>query len=151
MDLQLQILGDCKARLKRSIRLVTENRFTSRRMRLIEEDDVQTCGCRASARASSPGTAGGALCSDGAACDNVRDKYECLIGFCSKRCANMRMQRKQWCASLRVRDAGGRGLGLFATARLPARAFLLEYVGEVIDEEEKSARMEAYARSARHF
>jgi hypothetical protein len=152
MELQLTMLGDCRSRLRRGIRLITENRFTSRRMRLIEEDDVQTCGCRTAARSSPGGAAlGAAICADASCCDNVRDKYECLIGFCSKRCANMRMQRKQWCPSLRVRDAGDRGLGVFATEALPARAFLLEYVGEVIDEEEKVRRMEAYARGARHF
>ena len=143
LALQRAIMGPTP--MHAGTRLIHTNRFVSRKMRMLEEDDVQQCSCK-TARPQ------GAICCD-ARCENVQGKMECLIGFCSrsKRCGNMRLQRMQWCPALRVVPSGERGLGLAVTERTPARSFLLEYLGEVLNEAEKAKRMEAYARSGRHF
>ena len=132
------MLGDTP--LPHGVRLVTENVFRGRRMRLLCEDDVPVCSCR-ERFASAP-----QLCAS-TACENVAVRAECLDGFCSpSRCYNKRLQRRQWCPALRVVDAGARGLGLAATALIPAGTFLLEYCGEILSAEEKDARLRSGTR-----
>jgi hypothetical protein len=136
LALQRSIMGPIS--MHPGTRLIHTNRFVSRKMRLLEEDDVQQCSCRTAQPQ-------GAICAD-ARCENVQGKMECLIGFCSRarRCCNMRLQRMQWCPVLRVVESGERGLGLAVTERTPERTFLLEYLGEVLNEAEKARRMERY-------
>jgi hypothetical protein len=147
LALQRLYMGDLP--LPPGVRLVGGNVYTkSRPMRLINADDVQNCSCRTRSRA------GEAICgADDTACDNASTRSECLIGFCSRaRCGNMRLQRGQWWAGLRVEDAGARGLGIIVRDT-PIRkgTFLLEYFGEVLSNAEKDIRMAAYAAAARHF
>jgi SET domain-containing protein len=47
-------------------------------------------------------------------------------------------------------QAGGKGWGIVATARIPKGTFVIEYVGEVIDSEELEDRAENYIND-KHF
>ena len=53
--------------------------------------------------------------------------------------------------ALDVFDAGEKGLGLRTTTDMPAGALLGEYVGDVVNEVEKDARLKDYASKGRHF
>jgi histone-lysine N-methyltransferase SETD2 len=79
--------------------------------------------------------------------------YECDSRFCpcGEACGNQRFQRRQYCR-IEMRRAGRKGHGLFAGQRIRKGDFIVEYVGEVLEERAYAARKEAYAEAGqRHF
>ena len=128
----------------REFRHVDENVIKFRKLRLLDEEDVQTCDCRSN-------TAEGDICHQDTTCSNRGTRVECLIGFCSKaRCQNMRLQKKQK-LPLKVIDAGCKGRGLVAMEPIKTGTMLSEYTGEVIPTSEYKRRMELYAAAGGHF
>jgi hypothetical protein len=78
---------------------------------------------------------------------------ECVSGYCpcGRECKNQRFQRKQYC-KFEIRRAGVKGFGLFAKQAIKASSFIVEYVGEVLDEEEYVRRKEYYhSVGQRHY
>lgn len=100
---------------------------------------------------------------------------ECVGRFCpcEERCSNQMFSQRKWAQvrshlatqraagtghearlnplnpcplQLAVRRAGRKGFGLFADQDLPAGAFLIEYVGEVIEEDEFERRRKLYRK-----
>ena len=114
------------------VQMITENVYTHRKPRQIDEDDVLTCSCRHSRRVRK-GKDGSKvelpICCD-ETCENYSVRTECLIGFCSKaRCQNQRLQRKQFNPVALV-DCGMKGLGLVVSINwLRARVALLTVLG----------------------
>ena len=99
-----------------------------------------------------PASGGGASCGR-AACLNGMLNMECVSGYCpcGKECLNQRFQRKQYC-KFEVRRAGLKGFGLFAKEDIKKGAFIVEYVGEVLDEEEYLRRKDYYhSVGQRHY
>ena len=86
-------------------------------------------------------------------CVNRGCKVECIIEMCGvnlandgRVCQNSRIQQDQR-ADIEVFDAGDKGRGLRARADLPAGTFLLEYVGEVVNERVLKKRLRRYERA----
>lgn len=74
-------------------------------------------------------------------CMNAYSNIECSPEFCAakERCANQNFQRgKQF--SLKIKMTELKGLGLFSKDKIHAGAFVVEYMGEVIDEAERDKR-----------
>ena len=145
LSLQRAYMGDFP--LPAGTRLISSNVYRSRKVRQVDEDDVQVCSCR-------DRDAEGPLCAPDGPCENATVKCECIVGFCSRsRCGNMRLQNGSWWPDLRVAEIPGCGLGVRVTGTRTAvkGTFLMEYFGEIVDTAEKDARMDAYARAHRHF
>jgi hypothetical protein len=99
-----------------------------------------------------PASAKGISCSH-EDCLNGMLNIECITGFCEsgKECRNQRFQRRQYAKS-EIRRAGLKGFGLFALEHIKKGAFIIEYVGEVLDEEEYLRRKEYYhSVGQRHY
>lgn len=99
-----------------------------------------------------PASAGGTSCMH-LKCLNGMLNMECISGYCAcgKECQNQRFQRKQY-SKFDVARAGLKGFGLYAKAAIPKGHFIVEYVGEVLDEEEYLRRKEYYASvGQRHY
>jgi histone-lysine N-methyltransferase SETD2 len=77
---------------------------------------------------------------------NKDDFKECTSKTCvygdddGKLCGNRSMQRRKH-AEVHVRQAAGKGHGLFAAKVIEPNSFIIEYVGEVIDDAEAAARL----------
>jgi hypothetical protein len=86
-------------------------------------------------------------------CINRGCKVECIIEMCDvnlandgRVCKNSRIQQNQR-ANVEVFDAGDKGRGLRACEDLPAGTFILEYVGEVINDRVLMKRLRRYERA----
>lgn len=67
------------------------------------------------------------------------------------RCCNQQFTRREY-AALEVLPAGAKGYGLFTRDGVRAGQFIVEYVGEVLEEEEYARRKEHYAAvGQRHY
>ena len=97
------------------------------------------CGCE-------PNTAGEKICCDHR-CINYSTQTECFR--CRSECSNRRFQNKQY-AKLAVIETPGKGHGLFAGEDLKRKQFLMEYVGEIINEQEFARRSSERGRLLEH-
>lgn len=124
--------------------LVTENQYTHRARKAQDEDDIMICQCRMR-------TYGGKGC--GPDCLNRLLNIECVPGYCPScdECHNQMFSRRQY-ADIEKRRAGAKGFGLFANTDLPAGHFVIQYLGEVLEEEEYMRRKVHYQASGqRHY
>eukprot|EP00884_Botryococcus_braunii_P013408 jgi/Botrbrau1/22068/Bobra.0638s0001.1 len=124
--------------------LITENIYTHRQVKVQDEDDVMLCHCK-------PPNDGSPAC--GETCINRALNMECDGNFCpcGAACTNQEFTRRQY-ARLEVRRAGGKGFGLYCAEDIKRGQFIIEYMGEVLDEDEYSRRKEFYMeRSQRHY
>lgn len=74
-------------------------------------------------------------------CVNALSCIECSPEFCGakERCRNQNFQRgKKF--SLKIKSTQSKGLGLFSKNEIHAGAFVIEYIGEIIDEFEQTKR-----------
>lgn len=92
-------------------------------------------------------------CGDSLDCINRVTSVECVNGKlgCGDDCRNQRFQKHQY-APIEVFDADKKGYGVRARAPLKEGAFVYEYIGEVIGEDEFRQRMVLYDESKiKHF
>ena len=131
-----------KARRPTIWQQVSANLYTHRERNMYNDDETMVCGCSRDQKVP---------CGEG--CINRELFQECSEVYCphGSRCTNRRFQLKQY-APLDVLRAGRKGFGLFAKEDLPAGTFLIEYVGEVLEEEEYERRKQFYEKShQRHY
>lgn len=86
-------------------------------------------------------------------CLNRMLNIECVAKYCpcGERCTNRCFSKRVY-AKLEIRRAGAKGFGLFAAEDVKAGQFIVEYVGEVLEEEEYARRKEFYiATGQRHY
>lgn len=86
-------------------------------------------------------------------CLNGMLNIECIAGYCpcGKECRNQRFQKRQY-GRVEVRRAGLKGMGLYSKELIKKGSFIIEYVGEVLDEEEYVRRKEYYfSVGQRHY
>ena len=129
-----------------------DNIYLHRKQKKLYEDDIMVCACRPAAKP--PAVHGkGVSVACGHNCLNRMLNIECIAAFCpcAKECKNQRFTRKQY-AKLETRRAGIKGFGLFTKEALKKGQLIIEYVGEVLDEDEYVRRKEYYASvGQRHY
>lgn len=83
-------------------------------------------------------------CSTKSTCINVFSNIECCAELCpaQERCQNQQF-RKGIQYVLKIRRTATKGWGLFAMEEIPAGKFIVEYMGEVIDDVELARRFSA--------
>ena len=133
--------------------LVTENVYIHRHAKQLHEDDIMLCACAPipNSSANPPSSSSGVVVGGcGEACINRTLNLECVSGHCpsctrdDEDCGNQRFARKQG-AELESKRAGPKGFGLFSKVDLVKGQFIIEYVGEVLEEEEYARRKNFYA------
>lgn len=80
-------------------------------------------------------------------CLNVAMMMECVT--CQTNCCNKRFQQNKFCAT-EVREAPGKGHGLFAMQDIKKRDLVIEYLGEIVSSKEFQTRMRR-ANSEKHL
>ncbi|KAI5790241.1 hypothetical protein EDC01DRAFT_630939 [Geopyxis carbonaria] len=113
-----------------------------------QDGEIMTCECRAEWNGKI-----NAACGEDSDCINRATRMECVEVDCGcgEACQNMRFQRREY-ANVSVIKAHKKGYGLRANTYLAANDFIYEYVGEVIDEQRFSKRMESYDKQGiKHF
>lgn len=111
--------------------------------------EIMTCECPSEYDSSGVNHA----CGDDSDCINRLTSIECRNDHssCGKNCQNQRFQKKAY-APLDVILTEKKGLGLRALEDIPSGSFIIEYVGEVIDDRHWRKRMETYEREGvKHF
>eukprot|EP00798_Chlamydomonas_sp_ICE-L_P005065 gene5065-34860_t len=124
--------------------LIHSNAIMHRKRKVQDEDDVMICNCN-------PPWRRGDGCGPG--CINRMLCIECSPGFCPSEdmCTNQAFSRRQY-ADLEVRRAGAKGFGLFSNKAVKAGQFLIEYIGEALEEDEYQRRKSFYqAVGQRHY
>lgn len=83
-------------------------------------------------------------CSIESGCINVFSNIECSPEFCPAKgyCLNQNFRRGQQ-FSFQIQKTDSKGWGLFAMEEIPARRFIIEYTGEVLDNIEFEHRFKA--------
>lgn len=81
-------------------------------------------------------------CSIENSCHNALLNIECDPYFCPalNKCENQYFHNQKSRSSLQIKQTGTKGWGLFTNESIPARHFLVEYKGEVIDKAEFQQR-----------
>lgn len=123
--------------------LVSSNLYPHRSRNTQDDDEIMVCQC----------VLGADDVACGEHCLNRMLNIECVEKFCpnGSRCTNRQFSQRKY-ASLEIKRAGKKGFGLFAKEDLQAGQFLVEYVGEVLDEEEYIRRKQFYEGShQRHY
>jgi hypothetical protein len=118
---------------------ITRNIFTHRPPKTVTEDDVMICSCVVE---------DGVGC--GADCLNRLVLAECDPAYCpcGTACQNQRFSRRKF-KETAVERTGKKGHGLFAKEHIKAGEFILEYLGEVLHEEDYAMRKERYQEEGR--
>eukprot|EP01122_Echinamoeba_exundans_P010677 TRINITY_DN4048_c0_g2_i2.p1 TRINITY_DN4048_c0_g2~~TRINITY_DN4048_c0_g2_i2.p1 ORF type:complete len:613 (-),score=127.29 TRINITY_DN4048_c0_g2_i2:38-1798(-) len=131
-----------KGQEPRGYERIDRNIYPCRPKHKWSKDDVIVCECKLKPDQTEGCTVG---------CLNRVLLVECVGEYCpcGEKCANRRFQLMQY-APIRPVEAGGKGWGIVATARIPKGTFVIEYVGEVIDSEELEDRAETYIND-KHF
>lgn len=122
--------------------LIKTNLYPHRSKKQQDEDEIMVCQCRDSDEDPC-----------GEHCLNRMLNIECVEKYCpnGSRCLNRAFAQRRY-ASLDVLRAGKKGFGLYAKEDLKAGQFIVEYVGEVLDEEEYLRRKQFYEAShQRHY
>ena len=125
--------------------LVAENIYPHRSRKQQDEDEIMVCQCKPVFGSDCVGC--------GEHCLNRMLNIECVEKYCPNgaRCSNQIFSRRMY-APIEIRRAGKKGFGLFTKKDLKAGEFIVEYVGEVLDEEEYARRKQFYEASAqRHY
>ncbi|XP_046358620.1 histone-lysine N-methyltransferase ASH1L-like [Haliotis rufescens] len=79
---------------------------------------------------------------------------ECSPNSCpgGENCSNQRLQRHEWAPGLEKFVTEERGYGVCTTQQIPAGSFILEYLGEVVSEQEFRRRMMTeYSQERHHY
>ncbi|KAL9655428.1 hypothetical protein ABK040_016841 [Willaertia magna] len=135
---------------------ILENEFlgstTIFHLKHLKEDDIIMCNCGPNYSKSNNNKdyAGDDHC--GNLCVNRILCMECIIGHCPchDKCTNNNFQKRSW-AKVCVKQSGEKGYGLFSKEDIiPKGKFIIEYVGEVIDEKIYKQRQSEYD-GERHY
>ncbi|XP_058786903.1 histone-lysine N-methyltransferase ASHH2-like isoform X1 [Vicia villosa] len=123
---------------------ISTNEFLHRNPKTHTLDEVMVCHCE-------PPPEGKLGCGD--ECLNRILNIECVEGTCpcGDRCSNQQFQKRKY-SRLKWFKCGKKGYGLKALERVPKGHFIIEYVGEVLDNHAYEERQREYAlKGHRHF
>ncbi|KAI3972888.1 hypothetical protein MKX01_019546 [Papaver californicum] len=124
--------------------LIKTNSFLHRKRKTQVIDEIMVCHCK-------PPQDGQLGCGD--ECLNRMLNIECVHGTCpcGDLCSNQQFQKRKYAKFQWVR-CGKKGFGLQLQQTVPEGAFLIEYVGEVLDLHSYEVRQKEYAsRGQKHF
>lgn len=104
-----------------------------------KNEDVTKCSCDAQSEAP---------CSSDSDCLNRLMNFECNSSNCraGDKCCNQRFKRRQY-VKAKPFNTGSRGWGLKAMQDIKEGTFIVEYVGELIDEKECNRRLDEKAKN----
>ncbi|XP_067145444.1 uncharacterized protein ash1 [Centruroides vittatus] len=108
--------------------------------------EVQSCNCIRPKEATEKGC--------GPDCLNRIMYVECnpQLCPCGDQCSNERIQRHEWSPGLERFMTADRGWGIRTTEAIKAGSFILEYLGEVVSEQQFRQRMiERYSNDRHHY
>ena len=124
------------------VNLIKRNLYLCRQRRALRADDVMVCDCSRDE-----------LCT--ASCINRLMFVECDPKWCpcGELCKNTRFAKRQYADVGLMEPKGPKGYGLMAKSPIKKGDFVMEYVGEVISEEEHAKRKVEYREKEgrRHF
>ncbi|KAL5005481.1 hypothetical protein ScPMuIL_018937 [Solemya velum] len=109
-------------------------------------DELQSCSCKPPVNPEENG------CGDD--CYNRIIYTECTPQTCpcGDRCSNQKIQRHEWAQGVEKFTTFDRGFGVRTTQPLTAGQYILEYLGEVVSEQEFRRRMtENYSQERHHY
>lgn len=107
--------------------LITESiRVSGDDSALMDDDEYEVIRCQCKDTDNGP-------CCLNEACLNFATQIECMK--CVKNCGNNRILKKKY-KSVEVREAGGKGFGLFAQEDIKKRDLVVEYFGEIISDQD---------------
>lgn len=115
-----------------------------------EIEEVFPCECRYEENSSN---LEGRACGASANCINRELFIECNGEECPcrNRCQNQRFQNRKY-AQVKVIETPGKGFGLFLCEDLKPGTLVMEYVGEVVNQEQMGTRAQKYAKQGQaHF
>ena len=121
--------------------IIPKNVYTSRPRRRVRADDVMVCDCSLSEG-----------CSEN--CINRMMFVECDPKYCpcGDECKNCRFQKREYAEVTLMEPKDAKGFGLMTRQALKKGQFVIEYVGEVVNEEEHNRRKVEYRKEGkRHF
>ncbi|KAI3960359.1 hypothetical protein MKW98_017083 [Papaver atlanticum] len=124
--------------------LIKTNSFLHRKRKTQVIDEIMVCHCK-------PPQDGQLGCGD--ECLNRLLNIECVHGTCpcGDLCSNQQFQKRKY-AKFQWFRCGKKGFGLQLQQNVPEGAFLIEYVGEVLDLHSYEVRQKEYAsRGQKHF
>lgn len=121
---------------------IKKNEYINRKPRKVKHDDIQRCNC--SPVDGQPG------CIDNS-CINRALHIECIHGACTcgDHCMNQRFQKRDYSALSKFKT-DKKGYGLIANEMIKSGTFIIEYVGEVVDNAELEKRLSGYS-GEKHF
>jgi histone-lysine N-methyltransferase SETD2 len=129
-----------KIEAMQEFQLVKKNIYVHRKEYRLETDEVSTCSCDWGSKLKEGEVP---CCVDD--CQNAAVFTECDPRCCPNgaKCTNQRLQRRQY-AKTHVRNCGAKGWGLYSAEQVKKGDLILEYVGEVIDEQTCAQRQMEY-------
>lgn len=74
---------------------------------------------------------------------------ECTKSLCSPKCTNNQIQKRIW-KKVKCKNAENKGRGLYAEEDIQKGDFVIEYVGEVLSNQQMEDRLDEYP-DAEHF
>lgn len=113
-------------------------------------DESMTCDCSPDIDSESDVNY---ACGEDSDCINRLTNIECVNDECTcgDDCQNQRFQKCQY-ANTSVFLTENKGYGMKANEFIPARTFLIEYIGDIIDQQEYKLRKEKYGKEGlKHF
>ena len=139
--------------------LLRQNVYVNRLRKTCHEDLIMVCNCE---RPQPPPGAGAlgkldgsfACIGCGEDCENRQIFVECHPDWCpcGSLCGNQRFARRQYVDVGLMQPTGPKGFGLLTKEAIKAGDFIIEYVGEVVSEDEYLRRKIKYQDSRRrHF
>lgn len=143
-------LPDRTAEVASQFEVLRENWYISRlRNACLAQDDVMACDC-------SPeidGQGANHACGPDSQCINRFTNIECTNEDCGcgEDCRNQRFQRCEY-ANTSIFLTEKKGYGMRANEFIPANTFLIEYIGDIIDQQEYKVRKDQYqSEGLKHF
>ncbi|KAJ3040181.1 Histone-lysine N-methyltransferase NSD3, partial [Rhizophlyctis rosea] len=127
---------------------ITRNRGP-RRPKQVKTKDLGACQCRP--RNGRPYAT--TSCGIDSNCINRMSKIECNAKGCpaGKDCQNQSIQHRKYPRTVVFQTLDGRGFGLQAEETIPPDTLVIEYVGEVVDDEERIEREKLYGADRFYF
>jgi len=131
--------------------VLKSNQYISRLKNIYSAaDESMTCDCPVDIDDS---TGINHACGEDSDCINRLTNIECVNDECTcgDDCQNQRFQRCQY-ANTSIFLTENKGYGMRANVNIPANTFLIEYIGDIIDQEEYKTRKEQYDKEGlKHF